>query len=141
MILFFLKDFKNLTFRIKKNQPVFFLSKEKFQYKPKLRYSRKFSFQLNLGGGFLGVGASEILVIGIVAWLVLGPKRVYQLVKDIGKLSFEIKNITEQAKETFKETVSLNSNQSDILFEDQKKKIRITSLILSQIKKHQDLMI
>jgi Sec-independent protein translocase protein TatA len=60
---------------------------------------------LGPGGGFLGVGTSELLVIGIVAWAVLGPKRLYQLAKDIGKISGEIKNVADEARQTFQQAV------------------------------------
>jgi Tat protein translocase TatB subunit len=66
------------------------------------------------GGGFLGVGSSELLVIGIVAWLVLGPKRLYQLAKDIGKITSEVKNVAEEARQTFQQAIDVETvNQVD----------------------------
>mmetsp|Transcript_46950 Transcript_46950/g.96002 ORF Transcript_46950/g.96002 Transcript_46950/m.96002 type:complete len:175 (+) Transcript_46950:41-565(+) len=61
------------------------------------------------GGGFLGVGTSELVVIGIVAWLVLGPKRLYQLARDIGRISGEIKNVADEARQTFQQAIDLES--------------------------------
>lgn len=61
------------------------------------------------GGGFLGVGTSELVVIGVVAWLVLGPKRLYQLARDIGKISGEIKNVAEEARQTFQQAIDVES--------------------------------
>jgi len=61
------------------------------------------------GGGLFGVGTSELIVIGAVAWLVLGPKRLYQLAKDIGKISGEIKSVAEEAKLTFQQAVDLET--------------------------------
>ena len=94
---------------------------------------------LGPGGGFFGVGTSELIVIGAVAWLVLGPKRLYQLAKDIGKISGEIKSVAEEAKLTFQQAVDLesvnsnsitksnsNSNRSNTIksnFSDNKEKI------------------
>merc|ERR1712205_32032 len=76
----------------------------------KNKNQRKFFFDLKalLGpsGGFFGVGSSEVLVIGAVAWLVLGPKRLYQLARDIGKISAEFKNVTEEARVTFQKAVN-----------------------------------
>ena len=76
----------------------------------KNKNQRKFFFDLKalLGpsGGFFGVGSSEVLVIGAVAWLVLGPKRLYQLARDIGRISAEFKNVTEEARVTFQKAVS-----------------------------------
>mmetsp|Transcript_34416 Transcript_34416/g.67279 ORF Transcript_34416/g.67279 Transcript_34416/m.67279 type:complete len:182 (+) Transcript_34416:36-581(+) len=64
------------------------------------------------GGGFFGVGTSELLVIGAVAWLVLGPKRLYQLARDIGKISGEIKNVAEEARQTFQQAIDIDSLDS-----------------------------
>lgn len=61
------------------------------------------------GGGFFGVGTSELIVIGAVAWLVLGPKKLYQLARDIGKISGEIKNVAEEARQTFQQAVDLEN--------------------------------
>merc|ERR1711966_515240 len=61
------------------------------------------------GGGFFGVGTSELIVIGAVAWLVLGPKRLYQLARDIGKISGEIKNVAEEARQTFQQAIDIES--------------------------------
>mmetsp|Transcript_27940 Transcript_27940/g.68169 ORF Transcript_27940/g.68169 Transcript_27940/m.68169 type:complete len:163 (+) Transcript_27940:79-567(+) len=64
------------------------------------------------GGGFFGVGTSELIVIGAVAWLVLGPKRLYQLARDIGKISGEIKNVADEARQTFQQAIDIESLDS-----------------------------
>jgi Sec-independent protein translocase protein TatA len=76
-------------------------------------HSSKWLALLGPGGGFFGVGTSELIVIGAVAWLVLGPKRLYQLAKDIGKISGEIKSVAEEAKLTFQQAVDLESVNSN----------------------------
>jgi Sec-independent protein translocase protein TatA len=60
---------------------------------------------LGPSGGFFGVGSSEVLVIGVVAYFILGPKRLYQLARDIGRISAEFKNVTEEARLTFQKAV------------------------------------
>jgi Tat protein translocase TatB subunit len=65
------------------------------------------------GGGFFGVGTSELIVIGAVAWLVLGPKRLYQLARDIGKISGEIKNVAEEARQTFQQAIDIEGLEND----------------------------
>jgi Sec-independent protein translocase protein TatA len=60
---------------------------------------------LGPSGGFFGVGSSEVLVIGVVAWLILGPKRLYQLARDVGRISAEFKNVTDEARLTFQKAV------------------------------------
>nr|UXY87815.1 thyakoid membrane protein [Cryptomonas curvata] len=72
-------------------------------------HTSKWSALIGPGGGLFGVGTSELIVIGAVAWLVLGPKRLYQLAKDIGKISGEIKNVAEEAKVTFQQAVDLET--------------------------------
>merc|ERR1712205_28174 len=67
---------------------------------------------LGPSGGFFGVGSSEVLVIGVVAWLILGPKRLYQLARDIGRISAEFKNVTEEARSTFQKAVDTDINKS-----------------------------
>lgn len=63
---------------------------------------------LGPSGGFFGVGTSEVLVIGVVAYFILGPKRLYQLARDIGRISAEFKNVTEEAKLTFQKAVDID---------------------------------
>lgn len=76
--------------------------------------SRKSNTKALLGpsGGFLGVGSSEVLVIGVVAWLILGPKRLYQLARDIGRISAEFKNVTDEARLTFQKAVEIDEKDS-----------------------------
>lgn len=38
------------------------------------------------GGGILGVGTPEVLVICAVGYFLLGPSELYKLAKEIGKL-------------------------------------------------------
>jgi len=72
------------------------------------------------GGGFFGVGTSELIVIGAVAWLVLGPKRLYQLARDIGKISGEIKNVAEEARQTFQQAIDLDAIDGESGFQNNK---------------------
>jgi len=66
---------------------------------------------LGPSGGFFGVGSSEVLVIGVVAYFILGPKRLYQLARDIGRISAEFKNVTEEARLTFQKAVDTDVNE------------------------------
>ena len=43
---------------------------------------------------FLGIGAAEFLVIALVAFLILGPTRMNEMARNIGKLIREIRQTT-----------------------------------------------
>jgi Tat protein translocase TatB subunit len=65
------------------------------------------------GGGIFGVGTSELVVIGIVAWVVLGPKRLYALSKDLGRIFGELRQSAEQAKTTLVAALESELEESD----------------------------
>ena len=117
MVLFFV----NYSFSRNDVKPVYNnLSKQiksKFLTNKKKRFSKKglcnTKALLGPSGGFFGVGSSEVLVIGVVAWLILGPKRLYQLARDIGRISAEFKNVTEEARSTFQKAVELDTKSPE----------------------------
>ena len=43
---------------------------------------------------FLGIGAAEFLVIGLVAFLILGPTRMNEMARNIGKIIRENRKTT-----------------------------------------------
>ncbi|CAN8076894.1 unnamed protein product [Agarophyton chilense] len=60
------------------------------------------------GGGFLGVGTSEVVVILLVGWLLLGPEKLFALAKDTGKILGELRSTANKAREQFDEAVELD---------------------------------
>lgn len=62
------------------------------------------------GGGFLGVGTQEVLVIAAVGWFVLGPQKLFALSKDIGRIVGELRKTAAEARETFTDAM-----ESDML--------------------------
>lgn len=60
------------------------------------------------GGGILGVGPSEVIVIVAVGWLLLGPEKLFALAKDSGKLFGDIRRTANEAKDTFSEALDLD---------------------------------
>ena len=52
-------------------------------------------------GGFLNLGAPEMVVIGAVAWVVLGPKELFRLAKQAGEFVGQWQQLGQQAKDTF----------------------------------------
>jgi Tat protein translocase TatB subunit len=87
------------------------------------------------GGGFFGVGTSELIVIGAVAWLVLGPKRLYQLARDIGKISGEIKNVAEEARQTFQQAIDIEGLENDSKITGMKNNIQEDNTVSKSKKK------
>eukprot|EP00965_Chrysotila_dentata_P238287 6202402-Pleurochrysis_carterae.AAC.2 len=48
------------------------------------------------GGGFLNLGAPEVIVIGAVAWALLGPKELYRLAREAGNFLGEWQQLGRQ---------------------------------------------
>lgn len=69
----------------------------------------------NIGGGFLGVGPAELVVIAGVGWLLLGPTKLYALAKDSGRVVGELRKAANEARQTFTDAIELE------LEEDQRK--------------------
>jgi len=57
------------------------------------------------GGGFLNMGTPELVVIGAVAWVVLGPKELFRLSKEAGKFIGEWQQLGMNAKNQFTEAL------------------------------------
>jgi len=55
--------------------------------------------------GFLGVGASEVVVIVAVGYFLLGPTELYRLAKEIGKLVTQLRATATEASSTFSEAM------------------------------------
>lgn len=60
------------------------------------------------GGGILGVGPSEVVVIVAVGWLLLGPEKLFSLAKDSGKLIGELRRTATEAKDTFSDALDVD---------------------------------
>ena len=53
------------------------------------------------GGGFFNLGGPEVVVIGAVAWVLLGPKELYKLSREAGKFIGEWQQLGQQARDQF----------------------------------------
>lgn len=60
------------------------------------------------GGGFLGVGPAEIVVIVGVGWFLLGPQKLFALAKDSGKLLGELRKTADEAKESLNDAMNMD---------------------------------
>lgn len=84
------------------------------------------------GGGFLGVGPAEVVVIIAVGWLLLGPEKLYTLAKDSGKLLGELRRTADEARTTFTdaletEITTKQEEKDKLLAKDEPKSLESTS--------------
>lgn len=72
------------------------------------------------GGGFLGVGPSEMVVVFAVGWLILGPQKLFALSRDVGRVVGDIKKSADEASSTFKEAMEMEALANEIKEEEAK---------------------
>jgi Tat protein translocase TatB subunit len=61
-----------------------------------------------------GIGMPELLVILVIALLVVGPKKLPDIAKALGKGLSEFRKVTESATDTLKETLKTEEIKKDI---------------------------
>lgn len=61
-----------------------------------------------------GIGMPELLVIAVIALLVVGPKKLPDLAKALGKGLSEFRKVTEEATDTIKETLKADDIKKDM---------------------------
>ena len=61
-----------------------------------------------------GIGMPELLVIAIIALLVVGPKKLPDIAKALGKGLAEFRKVTENATDTIKETLKTDDLKKDM---------------------------
>ncbi len=71
-----------------------------------------------------GIGFQELILIMIVALIVLGPKRLPEAARAIGKFFKEFKSVTEEVKSSISTDISQIVNEEK---EDHRKQHQITS--------------
>jgi len=67
-----------------------------------------------MGGIMFGIGMPELIVIAVVALLVVGPKKLPDLAKSLGKGLQEFKKATEGVTESIKETLKPDDLKKDV---------------------------
>jgi Tat protein translocase TatB subunit len=60
-----------------------------------------------------GIGMPELIVIAIIALLVVGPKKLPDIAKSLGKGLSEFRKATESATETLKETLRVDDMKQE----------------------------
>jgi Tat protein translocase TatB subunit len=61
-----------------------------------------------------GIGMPELLVIAVIALLVVGPKKLPDIAKALGKGLSEFRKVTEEATDTIKETLKTDEIKKDL---------------------------
>lgn len=61
-----------------------------------------------------GIGMPELLVIAVIALLVVGPKKLPEIAKALGKGLSEFRKVTESATDTIKETLKTDEIKDEI---------------------------
>jgi Tat protein translocase TatB subunit len=61
-----------------------------------------------------GIGMPELLVIAVIALLVVGPKKLPDIAKALGKGLSEFRKVTEEATDTIKETLKTDEIKKDM---------------------------
>lgn len=66
------------------------------------------------------IGTSELILIGIVALIVFGPRKLPQMAKTVGKMMAEFRTATSEFKTTWQREASFEeeANQLKNIFED-----------------------
>ena len=74
---------------------------------------------------FESIGTSELILIGIVALIVFGPRKLPQMAKTLGKMMAEFRSATNEFKTTWQKEASFEEESSQIrnIFEDVKAEI------------------
>lgn len=61
-----------------------------------------------------GIGMPELLVIAVIALLVVGPKKLPDIAKSLGKGLSEFRKASENTAETFRETLKTDELKKDM---------------------------
>jgi len=61
-----------------------------------------------------GIGMPELIVIAVIALLVVGPKKLPDLAKSLGKGLREFQRATDDVKENLKETLKADDVRQDV---------------------------
>ena len=61
-----------------------------------------------------GIGMPELMVIALIALLVVGPKKLPEIAKALGKGLSEFRKVTQSATDTLKETLKTDELKKDM---------------------------
>jgi sec-independent protein translocase protein TatB len=59
------------------------------------------------------IGTSELLMIGLIALIIFGPRKLPQMIRTIGKTMAEFRRSTDEFKRTWQKEVDFEGNESN----------------------------
>jgi Tat protein translocase TatB subunit len=68
---------------------------------------------------FESIGTSELLLIGIVALIFLGPRKMPEMARKIGKMMAEFRTTTNEFKETWQREANIDEEIKALRFDDE----------------------
>lgn len=75
---------------------------------------------------FESIGTSELLLIGVVALIFLGPRRLPEMARKLGKIMAEFRGTANEFKQTW---------QREVDFEEEKKALDVSDLDTEPVKR------
>lgn len=81
---------------------------------------------------FESIGTSELLLIGVVALIFLGPRRMPEMARKIGKMMAEFRGTANEFKQTW---------QKEVDFEEEKKAFDINALDSEPVKRVESIIV
>jgi Sec-independent protein translocase protein TatA len=72
--------------------------------RPRLRWAAMLG-----GGGILGVGPAEMMVVLGLGWMLLGPQKLFTLSRDVGRVVGDLRRAADDASTTFTDALEAES--------------------------------
>lgn len=67
---------------------------------------------------FESIGTSELILIGIIALIFLGPRRLPELARKLGKIMADLRNTTNEFKDTWEREVNFEEETKAFRMDD-----------------------
>lgn len=72
---------------------------------------------------FESIGTSELILIGIVALVLLGPRKLPEIARKAGKIMSDLKNTTNDFRSTWEKEVDLANERDEILESERRRTV------------------
>lgn len=74
---------------------------------------RRCSVCMSFGGGFLGVGPAEVFVIVLVGWVVLGPRELIRVSKEVGAFLGGLRSAADDARSSLTRALEVEALEEE----------------------------